>query len=65
MAARVIVAGYVWLFQRKDGGYSPYPPQASANIEATYSAGGSTLIVGQFSIDVRKYVQTRISSGQC
>ena len=33
------VRGFVWEWQRKDGGFSPFPPQDSATIEAASVAG--------------------------
>lgn len=51
------VNGIVWEFQRNDGGFSPFPPQVSAEIEANHQAGLSTgAPIGHGQIDFAKRV---------
>ena len=38
-------SGKVWEWQRGDGGYSPFPPDDSAKIEADFSAKSATCIL--------------------
>ena len=35
------VSGVIWEWQRKDGGFSPFPPHLSQEIEAAYHSGGT------------------------
>lgn len=51
-AATSATTAVVWQFQRDDGGFSPYHPQASADIEAAFNRGNSSLTVGRYTIDL-------------
>ena len=51
----------VWQRQRRDGGYSPFPPHDSAIIEAAYGAQSSSCNVGGLRVDLKNMLmkQTR------
>ena len=43
----------VWEGQRKDGGFSPFPPHDSASIEAAYGTQLPTCQVGGSTVDLK------------
>ena len=57
------MSGTAWEFQRDDGGFSPFPPQVSAEIEAKYLASPTTCTPSGYGrIDFKSEVmQTRPS----
>lgn len=57
-------SGKVWEWQRDDGGYSPFPPQDSAEIESAYSTGVRTHTVHGYMLDFSRMTQKNSTSGE-
>lgn len=73
MAVSNVLHCVCWEWQRDDGGFSPYPPDTSAEIEAAYSKyyhslGPGTFIpsgaLSGYAIDFVNNVQKRHGSGK-
>ena len=55
--------GFVWEWQRDDGGFSPFPPQDSAKIEMDYNTSVITCkISGYGRLDFKKMTLRRTGS---
>ena len=48
------VSGVVWEWQRRDSGFSPFPPQDSSIIEAAYTARSISCTVTHGRVDITK-----------
>ena len=55
----------VWESRRQDGGFSPFPPDVSAHIEAEHSYGSlSAIITPTVTLTFSKMAQRDASTGQ-
>ena len=52
-----------WEWQRDDGGFSPYLPDDSKDIEAAYDALKDSHDLGTYTVDFGKMVQRNNTSG--
>ncbi|CAI8026650.1 hypothetical protein GBAR_LOCUS15295 [Geodia barretti] len=55
----------VWQRQRRDGGYSPFPPHDSAIIEAAYGAQSSSCNVGGLRVDLKNMLMKQTRRSEC
>ncbi len=58
------VSCVVWEWHRDDGGFSPYPPETSAQIEASYGRHDSQFHMVDYSITFSSMKQRKNISGQ-
>ena len=53
----------VWEWQRDDGGFSPYPPDMSSQIEAAYSTGTGSYIMVDYTVHISRMIQKKHNTG--
>ena len=53
----------VWEWQRDDGGYSPYVPETSSQIETAYSSGAPSLIMADYTVYFANMIQKKNNTG--
>lgn len=57
--------GYVcWEWRRDDGGYCPYTPVASNELETAWNARKKQCTVGNYVVDLQNMKQCRQASGE-
>ena len=58
-----VISAVIWEWQRDDGGFSPYHPEVSAQIEGAKGHGLGSVSIGKWSVDLAMMIQIRQSTG--
>ena len=53
----------VWEWERDDGGFSPYPPDMSSQIEAAHSTGTGSYIMVDYTVHISRMIQKKHNTG--
>jgi len=53
----------VWEWQRDDGGFSPYPPDMSCQIETAYFNGAGNYTMVDYTVHFGRMVQKKHNTG--
>ena len=53
----------VWEWERDDGGFSPYPPDMSSQIEEAYSTGTGSYTMVDYTVHFSRMIQKKHNTG--
>ena len=58
------VSCVVWEWQRDDGGYSPYPPEISSQMESAFGSGSGSCVMTDYTVHFSTMRQKNSNSGE-